>query len=52
VPLSAIVGAILLTLADLVARLLGDLPVGVVMAILGAPFFLLLLYQTRSGYEL
>jgi len=52
VPLSAIVGAILLTLADLVARLLGDLPVGVVMAILGAPFFLLLLHQTRSGYEL
>jgi iron complex transport system permease protein len=52
VPISAIVGAILLTLADLVARLLGDLPVGVVMAILGAPFFLLLLHQTRSGYEL
>ena len=32
VPLSAIFGAILLVLADLVARLLGDLPVGVVMA--------------------
>jgi len=52
VPLSAIFGAILLVLADLVARLLGDLPVGVVMAILGAPFFLVLLHQTRSGYEL
>ena len=52
VPISAIVGAILLTSADLVARLLGDLPVGVVMAILGAPFFLVLLHQTRSGYEL
>ena len=51
-PLSAIFGAILLVLADLVARLLGDLPVGVVMAILGAPFFLVLLHQTRSGYEL
>ena len=38
--------------ADLVARLLGDLPVGVVMAILGAPFFLVLLHQTHSGYEL
>jgi iron complex transport system permease protein len=52
VPISAIAGAILLTAADLVARLLGDLPVGVVMAILGAPFFLVLLHQTRSGYEL
>ncbi|MEO8438170.1 MAG: iron ABC transporter permease [Chloroflexota bacterium] len=52
VPISAIAGAILLTTADLVARLLGDLPVGVVMAILGAPFFLVLLHQTRSGYEL
>ena len=52
VPISAIVGAVLLTLADLVARLLGDVPVGVVMAILGAPFFLVLLRQTRSGYEL
>ncbi len=52
VPLSAIFGAVLLVLADLVARLLGDLPVGVVMAILGAPFFLVLLHQTRSGYEL
>jgi iron complex transport system permease protein len=52
VPISAIFGAILLTAADLVARLLGDLPVGVVMAILGAPFFLVLLHQTRSGYEL
>jgi iron complex transport system permease protein len=52
VPISAIVGAVLLTLADLVARLLGDVPVGVVMAILGAPFFLVLLRQTRAGYEL
>jgi iron complex transport system permease protein len=52
VPISAIFGAVLLTSADLVARLLGDLPVGVVMAILGAPFFLVLLYRTHTGYEL
>jgi len=51
-PISAIAGAILLVSADLVARMLGDLPVGVVMAMLGAPFFLVLLYQARSGYEL
>ena len=52
VPLSALVGAALLTAADLVARLVGDVPVGVVMAILGAPFFLFLLVRSRSGYEL
>jgi iron complex transport system permease protein len=52
IPISAIAGAVLLVAADIVARLLGDLPVGVVMAMLGAPFFLVLLAQTRSGYEL
>ena len=45
-------GAALLSAADLVARLVGDIPVGVVMALLGAPFFLFLLQRTRSGYEL
>jgi len=52
VPLSAILGAALLAAADLGARLLGDIPVGVVMALVGAPFFLFLLSRTRSGYEL
>ncbi len=39
-------------LSDLVARLLGDVPVGVVTAVIGAPFFLVVLRNTRSGYEL
>jgi iron complex transport system permease protein len=52
IPLSAIFGAALLSYADLVARLLGDIPVGVVTAVIGAPFFLLLLRRTRTGYEL
>lgn len=51
-PLSALVGAGLLTAADLVARLLGNIPVGVVTAVIGAPFFLILLRRVRSGYEL
>ena len=51
-PVSAAIGAALLVAADLLARLLGDLPVGVVTAIMGAPFFLLLLRRTHSGYEL
>jgi iron complex transport system permease protein len=51
-PISAIIGAGLLAAADLGARLAGDVPVGVVMALLGAPFFLFLLQRTRSSYEL
>ena len=52
VPLSAILGAGLLSAADLVARLFGDVPVGVVTSLLGAPFFLFLLRRSRAGYEL
>ena len=51
-PLSAIAGAALLAYADLVARMLGEIPVGVVTAVLGAPFFLLILRRARAGYEL
>ncbi|HEY5496289.1 MAG TPA: iron chelate uptake ABC transporter family permease subunit, partial [Candidatus Limnocylindrales bacterium] len=51
-PLGAILGAILLVLADLGARLLGEIPVGVVTAVVGAPFFLVLLRGARSAYEL
>jgi iron complex transport system permease protein len=52
IPLSALWGANLLLLSDLVARLLGDLPVGVVTAAIGAPFFLIVLRSARAGYEL
>lgn len=51
-PLSAIGGAILLVVADLAARMLGEIPVGVVTAVIGAPFFLALLRRVRAGYEL
>ncbi|MEM9003867.1 MAG: iron ABC transporter permease [Cyanobacteria bacterium P01_F01_bin.86] len=47
-PYSALVGAILLLLADMGARLIiqpQELPVGIVMPLLGAPFFI---YLTRS----
>jgi iron complex transport system permease protein len=52
VPLAALFGAILMVAADLAARLLGEIPVGVVTAVIGAPFFLGLLRRTRAGYEL
>ena len=51
-PLSAIGGALLMVVADLVARLLGEIPVGVITAIFGGPFFLLVLRRAQRGYEL
>ena len=51
-PMSAIVGATFLVLADLVARTIvspGELPVGMVTAFCGAPFFLYLLRRRRLG---
>jgi len=52
VPLAALLGASLMAGADLVARVLGEIPVGVVTAVVGAPFFLALLRRARTGYEL
>jgi iron complex transport system permease protein len=51
-PLSALYGAAFLVLADLVARIPGELPVGVVTAIVGAPVFVVLLRRFRGAYEL
>jgi iron complex transport system permease protein len=51
-PVSAIYGASLLAVADVLARMLGGVPVGVVTAVIGAPFFLALLRRARTGYEL
>lgn len=50
-PASMFGGAILLLLADLVARLAlapAELPIGIVTALIGAPFFLYLLIRGRS----
>ena len=50
-PASALAGASLLLLADLLARLLlapAELPIGIVTALLGAPFFIYLLLRGRS----
>ena len=51
-PLSALIGASLVAFADTAARLLGGIPVGIVTAVVGAPFFLFLLRRARSEYEL
>jgi len=39
-------------LADLIARVSGELPVGVITGVIGAPFFLFVLRRYRGGYEL
>jgi iron complex transport system permease protein len=49
-PAAALAGASLLLLADLAARLLlapAELPLGIVTALIGAPFFLYLLSRGR-----
>jgi iron complex transport system permease protein len=51
-PLSAVVGAGFLVLADVVARTAlspAEIPLGVVTAFFGAPFFALVLRSTRGG---
>jgi len=53
-PASALGGAIFLTLADLLARVViapEVLPVGVVTALVGAPFFLFLLSHSKREYR-
>ncbi|AHY44052.1 iron ABC transporter permease [Stutzerimonas decontaminans] len=50
-PASALAGASLLLLADVAARLViapAELPIGIVTALLGAPFFLYLLLRERA----
>lgn len=49
-PVSALVGAILVVLADLLGRTLfapSELPVGILMSLIGAPYFLILLCRRK-----
>lgn len=50
-PLSMLIGAVLLLLADTIGRLLpgsGELPAGTVVAIIGAPYFLYLMIKAET----
>lgn len=54
-PASLIFGGIFMMLADTAARTVispGELPVGVITAFLGAPFFLMLMFKERGGWTL
>jgi iron complex transport system permease protein len=53
IPASALAGGVFLIIADLLARTLlapGEIPVGIVTAIIGGPFFLYLLRRSRREY--
>ncbi|MCV6546928.1 MAG: iron ABC transporter permease [Cohaesibacter sp.] len=50
-PASALLGAIILVLADMIARTIvapAELPIGIIMSALGGPFFLWLLLKNRQ----
>ena len=51
IPLSALLGGIFLVLADIFARVIvapAELPIGVITAFLGAPFFAFILVLVRG----
>ena len=54
VPFAALLGAILMIWADAIARVVvapSELPIGVVTAFIGAPFFLLLLRKSKYSFQ-
>ncbi|MDX1352736.1 MAG: iron ABC transporter permease [Thiomicrorhabdus sp.] len=54
IPFSALAGAVLLVWADWFAKTLiapSELPIGLLMALIGGPFFLLMLVQQRKGWQ-
>ncbi|MGB7997364.1 MAG: iron ABC transporter permease, partial [Photobacterium halotolerans] len=53
-PLSALLGALILLIADMLARVVAapaELPVGIITALLGAPFFIVLLTKQRGRLQ-
>lgn len=52
-PVAALMGAVLVVIADLIGRVLfapTEIPVGIVMAMIGAPFFFWLLLRKKTVY--
>ncbi|OUJ19424.1 ABC-type Fe(3+)-siderophore transport system permease component [Methanonatronarchaeum thermophilum] len=53
IPASALLGALFLVISDTLARVVmapTELPVGIVTALFGAPFFIYLLWKRKEGY--
>ena len=47
VPAAALGGAALLVWSDVLARQLDEMPVGILTALIGGPYFIFLLYRKR-----
>ncbi|MCG5666827.1 iron chelate uptake ABC transporter family permease subunit, partial [Staphylococcus aureus] len=50
-PIAILVGACLLVIADTIGKIIlqpGGVPAGIVVAIIGAPYFLYLMYKTKN----
>lgn len=55
IPISAILGAFILVCCDAIARVIvapDDLPVGIIMYVIGGLFFFFLIKRMRGGYDL
>lgn len=55
IPVSALMGALILVSCDALARFIiapSDLPVGIIMYVIGGMFFLFLIKRMRGGYEI
>ena len=55
IPMSALLGALILIVCDAIARVIvapDDLPVGIIMYVIGGLFFIFLIKRMRGGYEL
>lgn len=54
IPVSCLMGSLLLVLADTLSRSLGSgsaLPVGAITSLLGAPFFLMIIFGKKEGHH-
>lgn len=52
-PISIIIGSIFMIIVDLIARtaIAAEIPVGIITALVGAPFFAILFYRTRGSWK-
>jgi iron complex transport system permease protein len=53
-PAAGLLGSVFLVVADLAARLVlapAEIPVGIVTAVIGAPFFIYLLRRSKKAYD-
>ena len=51
IPLTAIVGGLLMLVADTVARMLGEAPVGAIISFIGVPYFLYLVKRGADSHD-